>query len=138
MGPVPLHTPLTFIFSPPFGFRLARRRAHLLRFHVINAIIAYLPSGDKKVIIPSAHRYFIIFPSLPLFPPSPPRPSFLRSSEACSESGHSLSVAPAIRSELLFNDGRGGNYAIIRGNKIPTKSQTGRWSCDIRKFKSTL
>ncbi|EGI59131.1 Putative carbonic anhydrase-like protein 2 [Acromyrmex echinatior] len=26
----------------------------------MNAIIAYLPSGDKKVIIPSAHRYFII------------------------------------------------------------------------------
>ena len=32
------------------------------RFHVMNAIIAYLPSGDKKVIIPSAHRYFIICP----------------------------------------------------------------------------
>ncbi|KYQ50016.1 Carbonic anhydrase-related protein 10 [Trachymyrmex zeteki] len=32
----------------------------------MNAIIAYLPSGDKKVIIPSAHCYFIISsPCLP-------------------------------------------------------------------------
>ncbi|KYN16547.1 Putative carbonic anhydrase-like protein 2 [Trachymyrmex cornetzi] len=37
----------------------------------MNAIIAYLPSGDKKVIIPSAHRYFIISsPCLPRERPS--------------------------------------------------------------------
>lgn len=27
--------------------------------YLMNAIIVYLPSGDKKVIIPSGHRYFI-------------------------------------------------------------------------------
>ena len=55
---MPVTVRIPFIFLPPPGVPPRRRRARL-RFYVMNAIIAYLPSGDKKVIIPSAHRYFI-------------------------------------------------------------------------------
>jgi len=55
---MPVTVGIPFIFLPPPGVPPRRRRARL-RFYVMNAIIAYLPSGDKKVIIPSAHRYFI-------------------------------------------------------------------------------
>ncbi|KYN35900.1 Carbonic anhydrase-related protein 10 [Trachymyrmex septentrionalis] len=51
----------------------------------MNAIIAYLPSDDKKVIIPSAHRYFII---------SSPR--------ACPRERPSLFVAPTSTSCFLI------------------------------------
>lgn len=83
------------------------------RFHVMNAIIAYLPSGDKKVIIPSAHRYFIICPWARFGARAPA--TLIRSTDRRGVS------------ELLLNDGRGGNYAIMRESKT-------RWDREMRRL----
>lgn len=97
--PVSVRTLPPSSFSPVrhLEFRLAVVGARLLRFHVMNAIIAYLPSGDKKVIIPSA-----------------PAVISLSLAHACRPGAAIPYPLHRHQSELLLNNGRGGNYAIMR------------------------
>lgn len=101
--PVPVHTP--FIFSSRHG-SASLSSCLLLEFRVMNVIIAYLPSGDKKVIVPSAQRYFII-----------PHPS-----PACFASGHPHPLHRLLEASSLLNDAQprwttSDNYAITRESK---------------------